>query len=168
MLDYNLKNFVEDEFYIFYMDGQIFSKRYKRFIKPSKNKFGYLYFTDCNYKPRKKKYIHRTIYEKFYGVILNNLQVDHINNIKDDNRLINLQNLTAQQNIQKQLKNKKNTSGYKGISWDKSRCKWSSQIVYNGKKIHLGYFQNIEDAKNAYNEKAKYLNDIHDCHYILN
>lgn len=53
-----------------------------------------------------------------------------------------------------------NTSGYKGVSWDKSRNKWQSHIYLEGKSIGLGRFDNVEDAidarrlaENAYWEK---------------
>lgn len=44
---------------------------------------------------------------------------------------------------------KNNTSGVKGVSWNKACGKWSAQIKVNGKKIHLGTFTNIEDARQA-------------------
>ena len=42
-----------------------------------------------------------------------------------------------------------NTSGHKGVSWDKRRKKWRAYIFYKGKQIHLGVFQNIEEAIEA-------------------
>lgn len=40
----------------------------------------------------------------------------------------------------------KNTSGYVGVSFDKSRGKWIAQLRNRGVYIHLGRFDNIEDA----------------------
>lgn len=48
--------------------------------------------------------------------------------------------------------NANNTSGYKGVCWDKSKNKWISQIQVNKKNIRLGYFTNIEDAIKARKE----------------
>ena len=31
-----------------------------------------------------------------------------------------------------------NTSGFKGVSWDKRRCKWAARIEFKGKVYHLG------------------------------
>ena len=44
---------------------------------------------------------------------------------------------------------KNNTSGVKGVFWDKSREKWSASITFQGKKISLGRFDIIEDAAKA-------------------
>jgi hypothetical protein len=50
-----------------------------------------------------------------------------------------------------------NTSGIKGVSFDKTRNKWRAHIKINGKQMHLGRFDNIEDAKLARQNKAKEL-----------
>ena len=44
----------------------------------------------------------------------------------------------------KMLRN--NTSGVRGVSWDKNRRKWAATIVFKGKTYHLGRYYNIEDA----------------------
>ena len=53
--------------------------------------------------------------------------------------------------------NYKNTSGYVGVSWIKSRRKWKSQIKINYKTYNLGDFKNITDAVTArINAEIKY------------
>jgi hypothetical protein len=42
-----------------------------------------------------------------------------------------------------------NTSGVKGISWDKPANKWYARIKTNGKLKHLGYYKNFDDAVKA-------------------
>lgn len=44
---------------------------------------------------------------------------------------------------------KNNSSGHKGVSYDKSRSMWSAYIQVHGKKIHLGRYGNIEEAVKA-------------------
>lgn len=44
---------------------------------------------------------------------------------------------------------KRNTSGIKGVSWDKSRNRWVAQIEFKKKHYHLGRFENLEDAAQA-------------------
>jgi hypothetical protein len=43
-----------------------------------------------------------------------------------------------------------NTSGYRGVHWNKGHKKWVARIKINGKKKHLGEFNSIDDAHAAY------------------
>ena len=81
-------------------------------------------------------------------------QVDHINQIKEDNRWLNLRCATRSQNLANTKKMKTNTSGYKGVSWKKKNKKWGVKICFQNKQVHLGYFESLEDAALAYNKKA--------------
>jgi len=77
-------------------------------------------------------------------------QIDHINRKRDDNRIDNLHIVNNQQN-------NFNRSDVKGYYWCNTNNKWDAQIKLNGKSIHIGYFDNEEDAHNAYLEaKAIY------------
>lgn len=73
-------------------------------------------------------------------------QIDHINRIRTDNRIANLREVTNKQNQQNASKRSDNTSGHTGVSWNKRISKWRAQIEHNQKRIHLGYFTDIEDA----------------------
>lgn len=42
-----------------------------------------------------------------------------------------------------------NTSGYRGVTWDKSKQKWKAQLVFRGKRYNLGRFDKKEDAVKA-------------------
>src|SRR4051812_1085602 len=66
--------------------------------------------------------------------------VDHENLDGHDNRKFNLRVATKSQNAANSKKRSDNTSGYKGVSYDKRRNKWSSDIQANGIRIHLGRF----------------------------
>ena len=83
-------------------DGNIINIKSKRIIKMI-NCNGYLYFNLCDKKLSKPKiyYQHRFVYEVFKGVIPRFFEIDHINNLKTDNRIKNLQLLTKKQNIKK-------------------------------------------------------------------
>lgn len=83
------------------------------------------------------------------------LVVDHKNNIKNDNRLENLQIITQRENISKDQKNK--SSKYTGVCWVKQQNKWLSQIRTNGKDKHLGYFTDEYEAHLAYQTELKNL-----------
>jgi hypothetical protein len=77
-------------------------------------------------------------------------EIDHINGIKNDNRICNLRSITHQQN-------QFNITSAKGYSWNKNLKKWMARITVNGKDIYLGYYNTTEEARNAYLEaKEKY------------
>jgi hypothetical protein len=124
---------------------------YNRFGKISKTKLpkGYI---DILITINKKTYhllAHHFAWYSVYGNC-NIEQIDHINGVKDDNRIINLRSVTHQQNMW----NIKNTKGY---YFCKPRGKFRSAICMDYKQIHLGYFNTEEEAKQAYlNAKEKY------------
>ena len=76
--------------------------------------------------------------------------IDHINGDKTDNRLRNLRQATRSQNLMNRGAAPSNTSGVKGVCWDKRRGKWSAKIKVGGKTHNLGRFDAIDDAANAY------------------
>lgn len=75
--------------------------------------------------------------------------VDHINRIKTDNRWCNLREATQAQNMENKTMYKNNTSGVKGVTWNKRIGKWQVGVGKNGKLIHVGYFSDLEEAKAA-------------------
>jgi hypothetical protein len=81
-------------------------------------------------------------------------QVDHINGNGLDNRRENLRVCTIRENQFNRGRNKNNTSGYKGVIWNKQAHKWQARI-HIPKQKHLGYFNEAKDAANAYKEAAK-------------
>lgn len=74
------------------------------------------------------------------------LTIDHINRNRSDNRIANLRDVSHKQNQQNKSKSSTNTSGHPGVSWYKPYSKWVAKIKHNYKHIHLGYFENLEDA----------------------
>jgi hypothetical protein len=83
--------------------------------------------------------------------------IDHGNMNVLDNRKSNLRKCTIQQNACNREKPKHNTSGYKGVYWEKGLKKWRSAIRLNNKKIHIGCYEIKIEAAKAYNKKAKEL-----------
>jgi hypothetical protein len=77
--------------------------------------------------------------------------IDHINGVRDDNRIINLRNVTQQQNMF-------NTNA-KGCYYDKHNKKWQSVLRVNGKKI-ASYHNTEDEAHQAYLDKKKIYHDI--------
>jgi hypothetical protein len=76
--------------------------------------------------------------------------LDHINGIKDDNRLDNLREVSQSQNLQNSGLASHNTSGYRGVSYVKSRNKFEAYISIDNIKKNLGHFNTAEEAHSAY------------------
>lgn len=81
-------------------------------------------------------------------------QIDHINNIRNDNRWINLRQCNQSQNCANTGKRKNNTSGFKGVYWSRNAKKWHASVRFKRKNFHLGYFNDKIDAAKAYNVAA--------------
>ena len=104
-----------------------------------------------------KRLWHRLVFEYFNGPIPDGMDIDHINNKRDDNRIENLQLLSHKENCRCSLKNSNNTSGKPGVGWHKKAKKWVGGIVVDGKRKHLGYFTDKESAYQVYlKAKIKY------------
>lgn len=86
------------------------------------------------------------------------MDIDHINTIKNDNRIENLRLADCSQNKWNKGLSSNNTSGYKGVSWFKREKRWVAQIWVRGKKKVIGYFNTPEDAHKAY---AKASSSLH-------
>jgi hypothetical protein len=80
--------------YIVYENGEIYSKKYKRFLKTRINHNGYTY-VKLNYKQIR---LHRIIALLFIYNPLNKKCVNHINGIKSDNYVSNLEWCTHSEN----------------------------------------------------------------------
>ena len=83
--------------------------------------------------------------------------VDHKNGNSFDNRRSNLRICTNSQNLMNRGAPKNNTSGFKGVSFDKKSKKWGAKIAKNYKQIALGFYEDKKDAAKAYNKAAKKL-----------
>jgi HNH endonuclease len=98
---------------------------------------------------------HRIMWIYHNGSIDENMQIDHINGIKDDNHIENLRLVTAQQNCFNRSK-----FAAKGYCWSKAAQKWQANITVNGKNKYLGLFIKEEDARNAYLKNAQNLHPM--------
>ena len=96
---------------------------------------------------------------------MKNQKVDHIDENKANNNVKNLRWATSNENGYNQGKNKTNTSGFKGVSFDKNTNKYQARININGKRKHLGYYKTPEEASKSYEIKAK---EIHGDFYYKN
>jgi len=91
-------------------------------------------------------------------------QIDHINEIKYDNKISNLRTANNSQNMRNRGAQKNNKSGYKGVSWSNWHGKWRARINIDEKDYKdlglktpyksLGFFEFKEDAYEAYKQAA--------------
>ena len=94
---------------------------------------------------RGKQYLaHRLVWLYVHGYLPE--YIDHINHIKDDNRLINLREVTRLENQQNLSIRCDNISGVCGVSWDKFRNRWAARIKHKGKYMYLGRFKDKDEA----------------------
>ena len=127
--------------------GRVVSKK-ETILKPAFNGVGYLYVHLHKDGSSSNKLVHRLVWETFNGIT--DLQVDHINSIKTDNSLNNLQELSNRDNSSKYQKTKSTSSIYTGVRWHKKNKKWEARILIDGIRKYLGSFKEEVDAHNAY------------------
>ena len=84
--------------------------------------------------------IHRLVALAFIPNLNNKKTVDHIDNVKSNNNINNLRWATKNEQAMNVGISKRNTSGYKGVEWNKQTNKWRACITINGNTIHLGFF----------------------------
>ena len=75
--------------------------------------------------------------------------VDHINGMPGDNRWLNLRSASHSQNCCNQKIRSTNTSGVKNVCFDKRKNKWCVKLRVDGKRKHIGYYSDIEEAESA-------------------
>ena len=73
-------------------------------------------------------------------------EIDHINQVRWDNRIENLRLATSKQNKENQSLRVNNTSGHKGVHWDKAREKWMAFVVHHRKFKNLGRYDDLNQA----------------------
>ena len=133
--------------------GNVKNIKTGRILQPGIDTSGY--YTVSLYKDKKSHpcNVHRLVAKQLLKTVDGKTCVDHIDNNKLNNHIKNLRYATCSENSYNTKINKCNTSGIKGIYWNKSHKKWHVQITLI-KKMHIGFFDNLEDAKRA-NEEAR-------------
>lgn len=104
--------------YLVYQDGKVYSLNRNKFLKPAYDERGYLRIGLSNNGVSKTYKLHRLVAEMFIPKINGKNQVNHINGIKNDNRVENLEWCNNAENQQHAWDNGLNTSSYKKIVLD--------------------------------------------------
>lgn len=109
---------------------------------------------------KSKTYLaHRLAWIYVYGNIKSEM-IDHINGNPSDNKLCNLRECNRSQNRCNSKLNKNNTSGIKGVVWNKQYKKWKVSVTINRKQKTIGHFNDLElaelasiEARNKYHKE---------------
>lgn len=136
-----MKKFIFNGRYIIYSDGSVWSVKQNKFLKPSLHHNNY--FRVCI---DKKDYrIHRLVAMAFIPNPLGLTDINHINKIKTDNRVENLEWCTHRHNMCHSI-----AIDHPGINFQKG--KYNVRIYHNKKNLYLGRFSTIEEAIKVRNE----------------
>jgi hypothetical protein len=101
--------------------------------------------------------LHRLIFLYHHGYLTSGMEIDHIDGNTSNNRIENLREVTHTQNQQNGKIHSNNTSGVKGVLWDKKARRWRSNIRIGGKQKYLGLHITLEEAAAAVKEaREKY------------
>ena len=134
--------------------GRVKNTKTGKILKGSVNGQGYLVVCLCEDGVKKTHLLHRLVACAFLENPNDKEFVDHIDNNPQNNHISNLRFATNKENQQNSKLSSNNTSTVKGVYFEKSHKKWRAQIMIDGIHVHIGYYENLEDAKIARVNKA--------------
>lgn len=125
----------------------------ERALKPSPNEKGYLavrFYINGHFPTF---VVHRLVAEAFLTDFSAEKQINHINGIKNDNRVENLECVNQMEN----MKHRATVLNKKPRGVRKHNNRWKAQTTIKGKPVNFGYFETKEDAYKAFYEGFKKL-----------
>lgn len=143
--------------------GKVVDEKTNKTLGSVSSSTGYVYITSGKHTA-----VHRLIYEAVHDVKLTKEeQINHINWIKTDNRITNLEVVNNSNNARWSVNR---TGNWKGVCFVEDRGKWKAELKFNYENTHLGYYDTELEGAKAYNDYAKFLNDNpeNNCNYYLN
>lgn len=121
------------------------------------NQQGYLGVTICQ-RPHR---LHRVIWLWFHGYWPEN-EIDHINGVRDDNRISNLREVSHSCNVRNSCNYITNTTGVKGLSWNRRAQAYIVRIHLQGDSRFIGYHEDFTEAV-CHRYAAEQCLDWHSC-----
>ena len=135
--------------------GNVRNNKTDKILKNLTNGDGYLFVNLYKNGIRKTKKTHRLVCQAFLTNPENKKCVDHIDNERKNNHISNLRFATYSENNRNASMKKTNTSGFIGVSFEKSKHKWRAKYTLNKKNKHIGYYNTALEASIAYQAKIK-------------
>lgn len=84
-----------------------------------------------------------------------NVEIDHIDGVRSNNKWLNIRSATRKQNMENTALFCTSTSGHRGVTWYKRNGKWGATAFHDGKRHFAGLYASAEEAGQA----AKKLRD---------
>lgn len=110
---------------------------------------------------RKRMQVHRLVWLMFYGEMPD--LIDHINGDRKDQRISNLRNVNVTANNRNRAGVKHRPDGSNGVYWCVYHKKYRARLKANGRDLHIGYFDTIEEARTA-RKQAEISSGFHPNH----
>ena len=125
--DYDQAKFIDGyDQYLLFANGNILNCDTERWLNGTKNKDGYIKVGLYKNKKQKKFSLHQLIAKAFIPNPENKHFIDHINHIRNDNRIENLRWVSHSENCKNKPLYSSNSSGFRGVSFDKTINCWRS------------------------------------------
>lgn len=106
--------------------------------------YGQIYFEGKNYNA------HRLAYIVANGPVDADVVIDHMCHVRRCVNPSHLQAVSNKQNVENRgVLNANNTTGARGVVWDKARKKWKAQFRHAGRLHFLGRFDSFGEAESA-------------------
>lgn len=135
-----------------YKNGDLYNKKSRQKAKAGeiagsllKDGYRQVHIANRSYK------VHRVIFMMHYGYLPP--QVDHINGVKNDNRIENLRPANNSKNQQNRKPQRNNITGHKNIHFCNRSQRYVVSFRVNKKLISYGYFKDIDKAKQVAMQK---------------
>jgi hypothetical protein len=137
--------------FFYYKEGSLYTTKPRQGTKKD-SKAGKLRLNGyCYVRFKNKWYLeHRLIFLYHHGYLPK--IVDHADGSPTNNNIKNLRAATVAQNLWNMKKPCTNTTGVKGVWFDKARNKWYAEFKTNGKKNYVGRYETLEEAKEKLHE----------------
>lgn len=134
------------------MEDYDFLMQYNWYAQKHRTKIGYIWYAAVQ-ENGKTTYMHRIVATR--AGLKKSIRYDHADRDGLNNARDNIRACTISQNNANSAKRANSTSKYKGVYWDKNKCKWRACIKFNRTTFHLGRFSDELDAHHAYATAAE-------------